>query len=112
MSTAVTTSLPCRCIVQILREKNEIFMVAQAVQDWTPYPPGRLLHNEYAYGRVCERLRVLMCVVVCELSHTPPHLCLGRLISAVHKGGLCASRDRLVGQRVHCPTTASCTHAN
>lgn len=70
----------------------------------------RLLHNEYAYGRIC--VCVLMCGVVCELSHTPPHLCLSRLISAVHKGGLCASQDRLIGQRIHCLTTASCTHAN
>lgn len=112
MSTAVTTSLPLHCIVQILCKKNQIFMVAQAARDWTLHPLCRLLHNEYAYGRVCVCLRVLMCVVVCELSHTPPHLCLSRLISAVHKGGLCASQDRLIGQRIHCLTTASCTHAN
>lgn len=40
----------------------------------------------------------LMCVVVCELSQTPPDLCLRRLISAVYKGALCALQDRLSGQ--------------
>lgn len=63
-----------------------------AGQDWTVQLLQPLLHNEYAYGRVCVPLCALMCVLVCELSHTPPHLCLGRLISAAHKGGLCVPR--------------------
>lgn len=73
---------------------------------------GCYIMNMHMAECVCVCLCVLMCVVVCELSHTPPHLCLSRLISAVHKGGLCASQDRLIGQRIHCLTTASCTHAN
>lgn len=106
-------ALPLHCIVQILCKKRiKSLWWRKTAQDRTLHPLCRLLRNEYAYGRVCVCLRVLMCVVVCELSHTPPHLCLSRLISAVHKGGLCASQDRLIGQRIHCLTTASCTHAN
>lgn len=52
-----------------------------------------------------------MCVVVCELSHTPPHLCLGRLISAIHKGGLCASQDAGRDRTSTCLATQSHTHA-
>lgn len=63
-----------------------------AGRDWTVQLLQPLLHNEYAYGRVCVPLCALMCVLVCELSHTPPHLCLGRLISVAHKGGLCVPR--------------------
>lgn len=80
--------------------------------------PSRIGHCILSVGcyimnmHMAESVCVLMCVVVCELSHTPPHLCLSRLISAVHKGGLCASQDRLIGQRIPCLTTASCTHAN
>lgn len=81
---------PLHCANPMRKESN---LYGGASRDWRLHPPGRLLHNEYAYGRVCACLGVLMCVVVCELSHTPPHLCLGRLISAVHKGGLCASQD-------------------
>lgn len=95
-------------------QKNEIFMMEEAVWDWTLHPVFLLLHNEYAYGRVCvcASLCVLMCVVVCELSQTPPDLCLRRLISAVHKGALCALQDRLSGQWIHCLTTPSPTQAN
>ena len=61
---------------------------------------------------VCVCWCVCVCVVVCELSQTPPDLCLRRLISAVHKGALCASQDRLSGQWIHCLTTPSPSQAN
>lgn len=120
MSTAVTTSLPLHCIVQILCKKKK----KRIKSLWWRKPPGIghcilsvscYIMNMHMAESVCvcvSCLRVLMCVVVCELSHTPPHLCRSRLISAVHKGGLCASQDRLTGQRIHCLTTASCTHAS
>lgn len=71
---------------------------------------GCYIMNMHMAESMC--LCVLMCVVVCELSQTPPDLCLRRLISAVHKGALCALQDRLSGQWIHCLTTPSSTQAN
>lgn len=93
-------------------QKNEVFLMGEAEWDWTLHPLFLLLHNEYAYGWVCVSLCALMCVVVCELSQTPPDLCPRKLISAVHKGALCPLQDRLSGQWIHCLTTPSPTQAN
>lgn len=55
---------------------------------------------------------IITCGVVCEFSQTPPDLCLHRLISAVHRGALCALHKKLWKQWIHCLTAPSPVLAN
>lgn len=97
--------------VNHLKRRNSFWWCM--LHDWTVHALFCCyIMNMYMAHSVSVSLHVLMCVVVCELSQTPPDLCLCRLISAVHKGGLCALQDRLSGQWIPCLTTPSHTQAN
>lgn len=110
---ALTTGPQIECVAQIVLRMKSLWWKSRMGWDIASFLPFCCcIMNMHTVESVS--LCVLMCVVMCELSQTPnpPDLCLCRLISAAHKGVLCATRDRLSGQWVLCVTTPSPTEAN